>query len=277
MNPFPSLLPFQTNLRFHGAASSLLQDLPGAGPLYLHARNWMAELAAITPLTGLVIDEDERAAFFPEEGLHLSLDAVQAIHGIAIEHHTHPALAIELASHGEPRALSIAAIPNFSDLTRFSSILQRHPSERLSEETYQEWRRASTLLPRICSCCAAAAEERRENPERNPLTRILCHAIEEQATLRCRLRSTLFSFATPLLPRTLQFSDHKISVIAADGKSMLEVDLGICASLRIHLRKIDDEAFSVLQVFDSTGHPHLELAAPGPQMGHAWQRRCEEA
>ncbi|MES2440883.1 MAG: hypothetical protein V4584_17590 [Verrucomicrobiota bacterium] len=261
-------------LRFTGPVPSLLQSVASGGPLYLHARNWMAELASIVTLSGMVTDEDEKSAFFPEEGLQLSLGAVEAVHGVEIEYRTRQALALEIATHGEPRSLSVVAIPNISEMDHFTRCLNHHPADILLEEEYQQWRDGFIIRPVICPCCQAAADERRAFPERNPLTRIFCHAIEQELELRCSLISPVIGFTTWLRPKNLQLSNGILGVIAEDGKSMLEIDFGVCHTLRILCRLVDDEPFTEMNLYDSLGHLHFKIAARGWGHDRVWRGLC---
>jgi hypothetical protein len=190
-----SFLSQHRHHRVDAPAASVLNDLSTDTPLYIHARNWMAEMATITALTECLIDEESQIAYFPEQGLHLSLDSIECLHTIAIEHRSRASLALEIATHGEPRAVSIAAIPHLSDLPAFTASLAEQPFHALSPESYDQWRESHLIRPAICSCCADAAEERRQRPESNPLTRIFCNAIEEGLLFHSRLTSPAFRFS----------------------------------------------------------------------------------
>lgn len=261
-------------LRFTGPAPSLLQAVASGGPLYVHARNWMTELAAIVPLSEMVSDEDGKSVFFPENGLHLSLAAVEAVHGVEIDYRTRQALALEIATHGEPRTLSVVAIPNISEMEHFTRCLNHHPADILREDQYQQWRDEHIIRPMICPCCQAAADERRSYPERNPLTRMFCHAIEQELELRCSLISPVVGFTTWLKPKNLQLANGILGVIADDGKSMLEVDFGVCHTLRIVCAMMDGERFTEMILFDSLGNPHFKIAAREWEMDAAWRSMC---
>lgn len=262
------------SLRFTGSLPSMLQSITLGGPLYVHARNWMVELASIIHLSDLVVDEESNTALFPEAGLHLSLGAVEAVHGVEIDYRSRHALALEIATPGEPRAVSIVAIPNISDLEHFRSCMNHHPSEILREEEYRRWREEFIVLPVICPCCQSAAEERRAHPENNPLTRVFCHAIEENLPLLCRVVSPIFGFSTWLTPKNLQLANGILGAISEDGRSMLEVDFGVCHTLRIVCRLLDDEPFSEINLYDSVGELHLSIAARGWDKEAIWRGLC---
>ncbi len=163
MIPKPSLTSHRYQ-RIEESAATVLSSLHGESPLYLHARNWMAEMAAITPLTESITDEENDWISFPEQGLNVSLAAVRYLHAIAIDHPSRPSLALEIATHGEPRSISIAAIPVVSDLENFAVSLSRHPAQPLTSEHYDSWRARHLIRPTACPCCAEAAEKRRQNP-----------------------------------------------------------------------------------------------------------------
>ena len=275
MYPINPFLTHQRSLRFTCPLAPLLESVATGGPLYVHARNWLAELAAITPLTGIVIDDEEKVALLPEVGLQISLKSIEAVHGVEIRHRESQVLAVEMATRGEPRSISIAAIPRMSDMDHFIGALRGHPSETLREEEYQQWRNDFIIRPKMCPCCAAAAEERRAAPENNPLTRIFCSAIGEKRALRCSIVSPHFSFATWLAPKSLQFSGGVIGVIAEDGKSMLEVDTGLCYLLKIVRRRFDGESFTVLKVYDSMGILQLEISTHGWEAERSWHELCQ--
>lgn len=262
-------------LRFPGPLTPMLSGMAKTGPLYVHSRNWMAEMASIVPLAGMVEDESENSVFFPEDGLHLALDAVEAVHGVEIDCRGKRALALEIATLGEPRSLSIVAIPHVSDVARFSVCLNRHPAQVLDEEEYQQWREDFLVRPVICPCCQAAADERRAYPERNPLTRVFCDAIDRDIELRCTLVSPVFGFSTWLKPGHLQFTNGILGVIAEDGQSMLEIDPGVCHTLRIVCRQIDDEPFSEIHLYDSVGTLHFKISARGWDKEAVWRGFCK--
>lgn len=269
--------PYQVDrrtLRFTGPVTSLLQGVTHASPLYVHARNWMAELASIVPLSGMVTDEEEKSVFFPEEGLHLSVKAVEVVHGVEIEYRNRQALALEIATHGEPRTLSVVAIPNISEMEHFTRSLNHHPADILMDGEYRQWREEFIIRPVICPCCKAAADERRAFPEHNPLTRIFCHAIEHQMDLRCSLVSPVIGFTSWLRPKELQLSNGILGIIAEDGRSMLEVDFGICHTLRIVCRLLDDEPFTEICLYDSLGSAHFRIAARGWDKDALWRSMC---
>lgn len=263
-------------LRFTGSFPSILTGIAKGGPLYVHARNWMAEMASIVPLTGMVVDEQENSVFFPEEGLHLSLEAVEAVHGVEIDCRDTRALALEIATPGEPRSVSIVAVPNISDLGHFTGCLNHHPADFVSEEDYQQWREGFIVRPSVCPCCHSAAEERRSFPERNPLTRIFCDAIDRNIDLRCGIVSPVLGFTTWITPGSLQFSNGMLGIIARDGKSMMEVDPGVCHTLKIVCRLIDDEPFSEINLYDSLGELHFKIAARGWDKEATWRGLCQD-
>jgi len=265
------------SLRFTGPFNGILQELTGIGPLYVHARNWLAELAAIIPLTGMAVDESGNTAIFPEDGLVISLGEVEEVHGVTINYQKRQALALEFATPGEPRGVSIVAIPNISDMESFTRCLHRHPAEIVREDEYERWREKFMVRPAICPCCMAAMEERRENPERNPLTAIFQHAIAEGLELRCEIISPSMGLSTWLAPRGLQFSNGLTGLIGSDNKAMLEVDYGMCHSLRIARQVMDGEVFSEICLYDSIGQLHLKIAARGAKHEGFWREICGEA
>jgi hypothetical protein len=289
--PFPRLLlePKRTmhhshshptarrNLRYSGSVPSLLESLTGDLPLYVHARNWLAELATIAPLTGLLIDESDQTAIFPEQGLVIALGQVAAVHGVPLLYGAHQTWALEIAAAGEPRAVSIVAIPEFSDMEHFTRSLHRHPADVLCDAEYRQWREAFAVIPPMCPCCHAAAEERRTNPERNPLARIFWHSIESQLALRCQIISPAMGFSCWLTPKTLEFSKRGLTVLAEGGRSLLEVDVGICHSLQMVCRLIDAEPFTEIHLYDSLGELHLQIAACGWHYEAIWRGLCRKS
>ncbi|MES2476040.1 MAG: hypothetical protein V4640_09680 [Verrucomicrobiota bacterium] len=267
--------PYQTSrraLRFTGPIAPLLQDIASGGPLYVHARNRMAELASIVPLADLVVEGDDW--FFPDGGANLSATSMIAVHAVELNCRTRSAMALEIATPGEPRTLSIVASPDFSDVERFTRCLNRHPAEMVETEEYQQWRDEITHVPVMCPCCKNSADERRANPERNPLTRIFCHAIENRRSFRCRIVSPVVGVSAWLRPGNLRLSGGFVSLMAEDGRSMLEVDLGVCHLLRIERRLLDAERFTEIQLYDSLGELHLTLATRGWQIDEVWRKIC---
>ncbi len=65
-----------------------------------------------------------------------------------------------------------------------------------------------------------------------------------------------------------------LGVIADDGKSMLEVDLGICHMLRTVCRVVDDEPFTEILLYDLLGEPHLRISAGGWDKDAIWRGLC---
>ena len=236
----------------------------------------MAEMASITSLTECVMDDESQIACYPEQGLYLSLDHIEYLHTVAIEHRSRASLALEIATDGEPRAISIAAIPLLSDLPAFTACLAEQPFHPLSAENYEQWRVSHLIRPSICSCCAEAAEERRQKPETNPLTKIFCHAIEEQMTLHCRLTSPAFRFARSILPGALLFQGGHITLTSQDGSSMLEIDPGYCHSLTLHRTSIDAEPMTCLRIYNSLGTPELTIETPGWSAYDHWLSLCRQ-
>lgn len=272
----PSSSTRRRNLRFNGPMPSLLQSLTGGGPLYIHARNWMAELATIKPLTALWIDEETGAAHFPEQALSLDLGEVAEIHGVPLDYRANQALALEFATRGEPRSVSIVAIPNISDMDHFTRCLHHHPAEVIDEQEYQSWRNGFVVQPTICPCCQAAADERRAHAETNPLSRIFYRAIDQALPLYCNVVSPVVGLGSWLTPQSLQFSNGVLGAIGGDGRSMLEVDFGMCHTMRVVCRLVDDEAFSEISLYDSLGTLHLKISARGWEHEAAWRWLCEE-
>jgi len=272
---FPdSFLTHHRHHRIESDAASVLTDLCTHTPLYFHARNWMAEMATITKLSESIRDEEADTLFFPEQGLHISLPAIQHLHTVAIEHRSRASLALEIATRGEPRAISIAAIPHLSDLSAFSGSLAHQPTQPLTVETYDRWRESHIVRPSICPCCAKAAEDRRKNPENNPLSRVFCQAIEQGMTLHCQLSSIAFRFTREIAPGHLIFQNGHITLTSQDGCSMLEIDPGFCHSLTLHRRCIDAEPMTSLRIYSSLGVPELTIDTHGWNAYKDWLGIC---
>ncbi|MFT4175461.1 MAG: hypothetical protein QM627_02285 [Luteolibacter sp.] len=252
----------------------VLLSLTSEAPLYLHARNWMAEMAAIRPLTEPILDEEQLWLSYPEQGLTLSLSAIRCLHRVSIEHRCRTSLALEIATRGEPRSISIAAIPTLSDLDAFAEKLAPHACTPLTRETYETWRKNHLIRPTACPCCQEAAEKRRKNPENNPITRILCSAIDQRQTLHCTLSARAFHFSQSILPHHILLSDKHISVTGDDHRSMLEIDPGLCHSLHIERRVVDAEQVTRLMLFNSLGIPELTLETSGWDSAAHWQELC---
>ena len=84
----------------------------------------------------------------------------------------------------------------------------------------------------------------------------------------------VLGFTTWLRPKDLQLSNGILGAIAEDGKSMLEVDFGVCHTLRIVCRLIDDEPFTEICLYDSLGVPHFRIAARGWDKDAVWRSMC---
>ena len=272
MIPPKSSLTSQRYQRIEESAATVLSSIHGESPLYLHARNWMAEMAAITPLTESIIDDDSDWLSFPEQGLNLSLSAVRYLHAISIDHPSRPSLALEIATHGEPRSISIAAIPVVSDLESFSTSLSRHPSQPLTPEYYDLWRSHHLIRPTACPCCAEAAENRRQNPESSPLAAIFSNAISESLILHCRLHSKTFGFSQSFVPGNLLMNSGHLGLTGNDGAAMLEIDAGLCHSFTLHRRPVDAEPMTILKIFNSLGVAEVTIEAPGYEPYDEWLR-----
>ncbi|WAC20556.1 hypothetical protein OVA24_04080 [Luteolibacter sp. SL250] len=265
-----------TSHRYHRIEESpatVLAGLSNITPLYLHARNWMAEMAVVTALSDS-FQSDDGWFSFPEQGMNLSLDAMQHMHCVAINHHARPSLALEIATHGEPRAVSFAAIPSLSDLGAFRHALDHHPSQPLTSGQYHDWRTSHLIRPTACSCCAGAAEARRKDPGNSPLARILAHSIREGHQLHCRLHSPSFHFALSLTPADLVLNKGHITITGDDCASMVEIDPGLCHSLMLHRKEIDAEPMTVLRVYNSLGVPELVIETPGYEAHDRWLEFC---
>ncbi|MFT3992248.1 MAG: hypothetical protein QM680_12650, partial [Luteolibacter sp.] len=175
---------------------------------------------------------------------------------------------------GEPRSISIAAIPTVSDLNAFSEKLAVHPQTALSPDDYESWRKNHLIRPTACPCCQEAAEERRKNPENNPITRILCHAIDHRQALHCTLHANAFQFTQTITPGHILLSDKNISITGDDHRSMLEIDPGLCHSLHIDRRVVDAEKTTRLTIYNSLGIPELRLETTGWASANQWKNLC---
>lgn len=270
MIPPKSSLSSHRYQRIEESAAAVLPSICGLSPLYVHTRNWMAEMAAITPLTESIIDEDSDWLSFPEQGLNLALSAVRYLHAIAIDHPSRPSLALEIATHGEPRSISIAAIPAVSDLGSFSTCLAHHPAQPLTPEHYDRWRSHHLIRPTTCPCCAEAAENRRKNPGASPLAAIFSSAISEAAPLHCRLHSKTFGFSQSFIPENLLMRSGHIGLTGNDGSAMLEIDPGLCHSFTLHRRPVDAEPMTILSIFNSLGVAEVTIETPGYDAHDEW-------
>jgi hypothetical protein len=237
----------------------------------------MAGMCAMTPLREMVIDHSGSEACFPEEGLHVSLRKIDAIHGVDLHSATGPLLSAEFAIRGVPKALAIAAIPNLSDVERFRSAMGEQAAQFITPQGFQRWHKSHARKPALCPCCEAAAEKRRATLEQNPLTRIFHHAIGSGMQLRSSIVSPAYGFTASLTPASLAFAEGILEVSGADGTTMIELDPGLCHSLTIVRETLDGERFSTLKLYDSTGTIHLKLAAPGWETEKLWRKICETA
>jgi hypothetical protein len=270
MNPESSLATHR-HYRIDAAPAAVLPALCHSTPLYVHAGNWMADLAAITDFTECLVDDDWLS--FPEQGLALSLPAIQHLHTIAIDRRS--SLAMEIATPGEPRAVSIAAIPAASDLDQFAERLSYFPTKFLNEKRYQEWRSQQLIRPAACKRCVAAAEERRLHMATNPLGHIFANAVKEGLTLHCELTSPVFRFAVAITPGEILFDRGHLGITGNDQLSMLEIDTGLCHSLDLRRRLVDDEPMTVLSIFNSLGAVELTLQTPGFTAYENWLQLCQ--
>jgi hypothetical protein len=253
----------------------VLSGLCGATPLYVHARNWMAEMAAISPLTENLIDEESQWISFPEQGLNLSLAAIRHLHSVEIDHPSRPSLALEIATHGDPRAVSFAAIPSFSDMASFAGNLSEYTRQYLTGEEYDTWRSSHIIQPSACLCCAEAAARRRKNPEKSPLVRIFSSAIAQACELHCRLQSESFRFAHSFVPGNLLMDGSHIGVTGRECLSILEIDPGLCHSLVMHRREIDAEPMTSLRIYNSLGVAELTIETTGWGAYDEWLEFCK--
>ena len=260
--------------RIEESPSAVLSSLPGDNPLYVHARNWMSEMAVITPLTDSFTDEDGDWLSFPERGLNLFLPGVLHLHAISIDHQSRPSVALEIATPGEPRSVSFAAIPRFSDVAVFADALSRHPSQEMTPDEYNAWRTDHLIRPRACPCCADAAEDRRRDLSENPLSRIFAEAIEKERTLHCRLRSVAFGFSSSFVPSDLLLRKGRIAITSRDHMAMLEIDPGFCHRLNFNRCRIDAEPMTRLSVSNSLGETELVIETAGPETFAEWSRLC---
>ncbi|RYD29454.1 MAG: hypothetical protein EOP87_18300 [Verrucomicrobiaceae bacterium] len=259
--------------RIEESPATVLTGLSNTTPLYLHARNRMAEMAVFTTLSDS-FQSDDGWLSFPEQGMNLSLDAMQHLHRVAVNHPTRPSLALEIATPGEPRAVSFAAIPSLSDLEAFRGALDLHPSQPLTSCQYHDWRASHLIRTAACSCCAAAAETRRKDPGSSPLARILAHSIAERNPLHCRLHSPSFNFALGITPADLLLDKGRIAITGDDRASMVEIDPGLCHSLLLHREEIDAEPMTVLRACNSLGATELVIATPGHAGYDRWLEFC---
>jgi hypothetical protein len=275
MKPQPQDTGIRQCVRFDGPPELLLLSMTCETPLYIHAGNWMAGLCAVTPLREMIGNHTGTRVFFPEDGLQVSLEDIEAIHGIDLETGEDSTLSVEFAIQGLPRAISIAALPNLSDAPRFRRSLRHQRAAVLTNDEYQQWSDSHTRRPAMCPCCAASAEQRRAAPQHNPLSRIFRHAIQHAVPLRCGIVSPAYGFTAWLTPGAIDFDDGRIELTGTDGMSMLEFDPGACHSLAVIRERLDDEPFTIMRLFDSTGNLRLEIGTPGWEAESTWRELCE--
>lgn len=260
--------------RIEESPSTVLSELCHGNPLYLHARNWMSEMAAITPLTGSFANDDGWFSL-PEQGLNVYLPGIRHLHAISIDHPSRPSVALEIATHGEPRSVSFAAIPLFSDIGAFRDCLSIHPAQELSSEEYDAWRAGHIVRPVACSCCAEAAKNRRKNLGDNPLSLIFAEAVENRRPLHCHLRSGTFRFAHTFVPGELLLQGGHIGLTGEGQMAMLEIDPGLCHSLTFDRTRIDADPMTILSLSNSLGETEMTIATPGFDACAEWTRICK--
>ncbi len=277
MNPSKPTLATYRHHRILSSPAAVLSDLCDPMPLYIHARNWMAEMTMITPLTACLVDDGQDWISFPEQGLNLSLTAIEYLHSVAVEHPSRSSLGLEIATRGEPRSVSIAAIPALSNLAGFTAKLARHDSEFMATKEYEQWRGRQLIRPSACPCCAQAAEDRRENVAASPLAKILSAVVNECRPLHCRLFSPAFRLALSLVPKSILLNQGRIILAGSDDMSLLEIDPGLCHSITIHRRRIDAEMITSMRIYNSLGVPELTVETPGHESYDDWLRLCKSA
>lgn len=260
--------------RIEESPATVLNGLCRDNPLYVHTRIWMSEMAGILPITETLATDDNWLSY-PEQGLNLFLPAIRHMHAVSINHPSRPSTALEIATHGEPRSVSFAAIPLFSDIAAFRESLSVHPSLDLSAEEYDAWRGDHLVRPTACTCCAEAAKNRRKNIANSPLSRIFTDAIESRIPLHCQIRSDSFRFANTFIPGELITQNGHITLTSDDHKSMLEIDPGLCHALTFDRVRIDDEPMSFLNLSNSLGETELIISTPGFEACSDWIQLCK--
>lgn len=256
-------------------ALQVLDSLPSELPLYVHGRVPMAEVAVITTLGGCFVGHD--GCFrFPETGLAMSLDAIRAMHCIEVEDEAFPSVALEIATPGEPRSVSFAAVPSFSNPRDFGKSLASHPARELTSSQYDTWRARHHVPPHQCPCCKEAAANRRLNPANNPIARILAEAVHSRTVLRCQVHSKVFNFRITLTPGELLVHDSHLGITGEDQHSLIEIDPGFCHSMTIRTERIDSELVTILNIHDSLGTLGLTLETPGEKSAAKWAEICSE-
>lgn len=260
--------------RFNEPSERLFLAIGGESPLLIHATNPMAGLAGIMPLGEMVGSEDGRTLFFPDAGLEIALDRIDAMHGIELPTEDGSTLSIEFALRGDPRALAIAAIAPHENADLFRRRLLALRFTSIDPLIYRKWSRAHTQHPVMCPCCSAAAAKRRANPAGNPMAGMFEQAVVRSTPLRCTLISRSCGFTSWLLPSDLSCGNGRLELTGNGGSSLLDFDPGICHSLSITRQRLDGEHFSVMRLFDSKGEAHLEIATPGWQAEADWRALC---
>lgn len=260
--------------RLEESPAAVLENLPFGNPLYVHARNWMAEMAAIIPISGCFPTDDGWLSF-PEQGLSLHLPAIHHLHSVSVDHPSRPSVALEIATQGEPRSVSIAAIPLFSDIASLEQSLATHPSLDLTSDEYDAWRSSHLIRPTACPCCADAAKSRRENAADSPLARIFSETIEAKRTLHCQLSSDSFRFSRSFVPNELNIRKGQIVLTGDDHTALLEIDPGICHSLKFNRELIDGEPSTLLHIANSLGRTELVISTEGFEVCSKWAQLCE--
>ena len=264
-------------LRIDDAPERVLLALACGTPLLVQAGNRMASLATLSPLGEMAGCTTGRAVFFPEIGLDLAIEEVEAVHALDFTIGGNRALSVEFAIGNHPRALAIAALAAHGDDARVRDRLRPLRAARMAERAYQKWQDGYTRPPPMCPCCRGKAETRRQHADQHPVFTILADATEHERPLRCTLLSAVCGFSSWILPGILTCDEGRIECRDHAQSSMIELDPGLFHAVHIRRCRMDGEPYTALRLFDSLGIARVEISTPGWQADGVWHHTCELA
>lgn len=257
------------------SVGEVLAAIPSLGPLYAQGRVRGAGLAkgleSVSPiqLPGLdfVCDPDVGVAFSTPR-----LRAVQGGLGGA-SGRLGDVLEFEFASF--PGALSLHKFPTMPLAASIREAVGALPGWALGEERVSAWQSELPSIGPLCRCCRERAAQRCAHPEREPIFRILRHAVEAGLHLEFRITSDCVDLSARFVPAKLSMEGPCLVATDAAARHACHLDLRVVHRLSIRRRFREGGWFSSLQAWNVYGEPQIEILVEGEGLAARWAGICE--
>jgi len=251
--------------------------LPQLGETYIQARNRGGGLGKHVREISPILIENFDHAFDPDAGVGFSLTELIAIHAgsMAMGEQTVPVIDMEFAAF--PGGLSFFEIPGMSLKGATAGLISQFGGVQLDPGELESWRREIQPDPEMCKTCQRSSEVRVKEMEQHPLFHIIDHAAANKIPLECRLTAEHIDFTANMIPHEIFRASGVLIATAEKCSSALHIDFRYVHTFTIHRANIDDRAYSILEIYDTTGEKNLTLMSDAPDIERVWLSICDEA